>query len=187
MISTQHIANENRYMDMIRQMLDASNGALDWLVISVDDAEVIGRLEGAMASVESAALLAVPEANWSHDEAALHESVAWALETALVAKLVVVGASTAEAGDVASARSAPGLTSSRFGRVLQSASEAARQRRQSQERFTQRASALLGLPKVQEQIEAKQLSFLALFYRDDSQTFAAYDPSTGTLVPLQGP
>lgn len=185
MISTRQIPTQNGYLDMLRQTLDAGDGAIDWLVITVDDAAAIRRLESAMSAVDSVALLAVPEATWAEDQPALRKAVNWALDAAPISKLVVVGASAASALAHQSARSGTGRERSLFGGVVQSASAAARERRHAQERFAQRVAALLELPRVQQQITAKRLSFLALYYRDESQSFAAFDPATRTFQALQ--
>ena len=175
----------------LQGLFEDKHASLNWLVIAHDDAVMLRRLPDAI-DERSAAMLRVPQANWSFSGGDLAETVAWSVSQAGLKQLLLMGHS-----QVGSPQHAASWIGGSFGtsnadadqrsssnRLLAGAKQVQAQIQRSKEHFAAQVGELFKIEEVRQAIAAGNLKLHALFYLEQSGAFLKFDIASGNFEPL---
>lgn len=167
------VNSKARYGELLRQLLGVQDKPVECLIITHNNETLINSLHAAFGET-SAAVLDVPQDQWTMDGGDLHHAILWAIRENGLKRLIVVGDSSAfprtrltkhhEAGNCRD--------------TLSLAQAANASRKEAQEHFRHQLIELHNSAEIVQAVSAHHTEIIGLFYRAEAGTLAAYNAKT---------
>ncbi|QDV75570.1 hypothetical protein [Botrimarina mediterranea] len=180
MIAFSDASESNLHLQRLQEVCLQTNVPISWVVFADDDPVMLRRLAGALQR-ESAVILPIPQALWEADGDLLKDAILWLIKERRIANLALVGNSAAGvpvSDPFVTGQSAPRETTEELFTQVQ---RAQRLKAQVENHFARQIHSLLAVPEIDLAVDGGVLRMHALYYRDESGVFAAYDPLTSSF------